>query len=70
MVRRVWSRNSVNEEALAHWGLLSKKKKPLTQCAHSHTQHHKAAYPIGVSFKLFGVELPEDGEQPKHVGAK
>jgi hypothetical protein len=27
-------------------------------------------YFIAVSFKLFGYELTEDGDQPEHVGAR
>jgi hypothetical protein len=27
-------------------------------------------YFIAVSFKLFGCELPEDSEQPKHAAAR
>jgi len=40
-----------------------------TKCTDVHVQHCENGF-IVVSFKLFGSELAEDGDQSKHVAAR
>ena len=73
MRRCVWSRNLVNEEALAPWGLSRQKKKLCTLAfwdfSHSYKKDQKLRWHVGLHTLV--IMTPEDGTSvPKHVVVK